>query len=947
MATWSTVELDLDPLLEPIQPILAAIDSVLALIIAILNIINAILNVIKAFLLGLLDPIRPIIEAIINEIRQFIHDLRQLGVYITGDWDLVKPPFTDIQGGYAAFERRMLARLVDTRDPGRPDWSTSSAAMGAFFYASSGDIWIIIKLIQMIKKFFGQDWALSGGAFPVPTTPTVKFTETELWEGKFGKMFKPGNLEVAPKGLCVEWQMPPPAPGNPLGLFGPAPDGFLIHVSTVKDGLRVMGVQPKDGSTKQVENLPTTVAAGIDPWNNAGARLYGGICDLSPGSGQQNKAAFQKICDTSNQQAGKVFLIQDENTPWIPTAELYPKAEGSSEDPIGEYLVGRTFFAPAPASKILGPGAKYQAIIPQEMLPLKVDWVAGGDGFATPSAVHAPGPQNSSFTVRVRALGFDNSEDSKPEDWPNCLFNAAEDMTPYPNLRKPLPLGPGGTPIGKTFSGGPYVYNKSTVRNAQTGVMKSELPFGSLGLAGAASPPCSVEYPSETQIKFIKRVQAALALGILLRCDYTSPPATPTSISDAGKKPYDQSITAFPKGSVNVPLTENGDFESTVLGILRATGGLNAVQIDAMYRTKNPMGFRRKVRRLCYLVATEMSKGFQLPDSVTQPILDETEDLETWPLVEDTYGAGLTLLQSFGLASSDPWGPDNAGKDEQKGVGANPLCRNGIPGRELKNQMMANKALALRARPNNASGFNIDNDLWENEASPGAKISAGSSMELSPVQTAKHQAYLEAQSKLKMGGFIMGQGTADWTPTLFNNYENEDGGFVYIRDLVRTSKPDLITKAQMVLNAASSALTRPVPDSQWIAIRLMPNALAGADEILDAIEKFLYGILDMLQGLIDRIIAFIEGIQARIYQLQALIEWIRSLLRSLELFAIGPFGGLVVVGSGTSGIMSEFMMAENKPGDGAGAYAAGVLVAAGGIPLFLLELLALIMGKEE
>ena len=115
----------------------------------------------------------------------------------------------------------------------------------------------------------------------------------------------------------------------------------------------------------------------------------------------------------------------------------------------------------------------------------------------------------------------------------------------------------------------------------------------------------------------------------------------------------------------------------------------------------------------------------------------------------------------------------------------------------------------------------------------------------------------------------------------------------------------------------------------------MPNALAGADEILDQIEKFLLGILDMLQGLIDRIIAFIEGIQARIYQLQALIQWIRSLLRSLDLFAIGPMGALVVVGSGTSGIMSEFMMAEDKPADSAGAYAGGVLVTAGGIPLFL------------
>ena len=134
MSEWTTVSLDLDPLLEPIKPILQTIDSVLAMIIAILNIVNAILNIIKAFLIGLLDPIRPIIEAIIQEVRNFIHDIRQIGVYITGDWTLCKYPFTDLVGGYGKYEKRMMARLMDSSDPNRPNWSSRSSAVGAFFY---------------------------------------------------------------------------------------------------------------------------------------------------------------------------------------------------------------------------------------------------------------------------------------------------------------------------------------------------------------------------------------------------------------------------------------------------------------------------------------------------------------------------------------------------------------------------------------------------------------------------------------------------------------------------------------------------------------------------------------------------------------------------------------------------------------------------------------------
>ena len=116
MSDWVTVQPSLDPVLEPVNAVLATIDGLLSALLAILNIIQTILNIIKAFLLGLLDPLKAIIKAIIQEIRNIINDLKQLGFYVhAGDLDLidVKNNFQDIRGGFNAYERRMIARLTD------------------------------------------------------------------------------------------------------------------------------------------------------------------------------------------------------------------------------------------------------------------------------------------------------------------------------------------------------------------------------------------------------------------------------------------------------------------------------------------------------------------------------------------------------------------------------------------------------------------------------------------------------------------------------------------------------------------------------------------------------------------------------------------------------------------------------------------------------------------
>ena len=71
---------------------------------------------------------------------------------------------------------------------------------------------------------------------------------------------------------------------------------------------------------------------------------------------------------------------------------------------------------------------------------------------------------------------------------------------------------------------------------------------------------------------------------------------------------------------------------------------------------------------------------------------------------------------------------------------------------------------------------------------------------------------------------------------------------------------------------------------------------------------------------------------------------IRALLRSLTLFELPSFAGLVLVENGTDGIATGLLTAGDKPSDGPAAYGGGAVVLFGGLPAILLETIALLLG---
>ena len=145
---WVTVQPSLKPLTEKLEPTIESVVGVIEVLLVVLNVTQKVLNIIKAFLIGILDPLRPLVEQIIAEIKTLISDLRQLGIYMHGDYELFTSGdyYSDLVGGYEVYERRMLQRLLDASDPSRPNFSSNSAVVALFIYVSSGEVVLLIKL---------------------------------------------------------------------------------------------------------------------------------------------------------------------------------------------------------------------------------------------------------------------------------------------------------------------------------------------------------------------------------------------------------------------------------------------------------------------------------------------------------------------------------------------------------------------------------------------------------------------------------------------------------------------------------------------------------------------------------------------------------------------------------------------------------------------------------
>jgi hypothetical protein len=471
VADWNrsfSLSIDPDRLLGPL---ISGVDAILSYGISILEIADLMLSVIESLLFGLLDPIRAILEALIQEIKNFIRDLKAMGLYVTGDFKLITPDnyFADIVGGFQAYEQRMLARLVDRSDVNRPDFSPSARTMGVFFYVSSGDIGSIVRAIASLLALLGIK-GKGTSTMPPPALPKAEFKTNAI----------SGEDE-----LTVSWTYSQVA-GAVSGLMAPAPSGFIVEVSTVPNGLQLVALSENDqNSTTPTPTIATSVC--LDPLSGRGLALYGGIGVAGAGS----SGGDWETLENGPQQ---VRLRLDQATPLVKPSQL--------RNPGKQPYLGAAYYVKAGVFPRLLPGQVFSATFTRDMLPEHAS-IVGGD--------IQPAPDNRSYYIRVRAVGSDFA-DAIEDRMGLGILDVGSPKPLYNSNARLFFFTPAG--VRNSFATRKFYPEASTVTS--TGTVK-------LNQVSFASSPVSVTFPSGAVKEYRRAVQAAITVAILARMDLKPP----------------------------------------------------------------------------------------------------------------------------------------------------------------------------------------------------------------------------------------------------------------------------------------------------------------------------------------------------------------------------------------------------------------------------------------
>jgi hypothetical protein len=466
---WEGFSLTIDPN-EFLGGFLDQIDAVLSYGISLLELADLILSVMQSLISGLLDPIRAIVEALLDELRAIISDIKNTGLYVTGDFKLLTPDnlFANVVGGYQAYEQRMISRFVDRADLNRPDFSYNSKVFGIFFYVSSGDIGKIIKAISSLAALFGP-FGQGNTSFPPPSTPKAEISQ---------------NQE-----LVLSWSFSQVA-GVVNGLLAPAPAGFVVEISTIPSGLQVVARPSDDVNSQSLDPTKSTIVCS-DPKSGNPLLLFGGVGVGGAGAGGSGWSSLE----SGPQQ---IRLRIDQNNPLIKPSDLF---SGQT------VLLGNAFYVKAGVFPKLVPGQTFTTSIPRSMLPLHASF--GPDGSPTIQ------DETRTYYVRIRAIASDLAE--AIENAMGYSINVGADAQ-QSGVGDPTPMSDYATRLfffssdGVRSSGSSQKFSP----DADVGVLGSGLRNN---LFSSPSSPVAATFPSAAVLNYRNTVQAAITVAILARMD--------------------------------------------------------------------------------------------------------------------------------------------------------------------------------------------------------------------------------------------------------------------------------------------------------------------------------------------------------------------------------------------------------------------------------------------
>lgn len=911
-------------------------NSIIEFLIRVANIAVATLEVVKSLLVGLIGPIRAIIEAIIAEIEAFLNDLRQLGVYAT--WDEPVFPFTNIVGGFTAYQTRMLGKLSNRADPTRPNFSSRSLAVGVFLYVNANPtgIYTIINLIQLILRLFGIN--RRNRSYPTPVGLSVTYGTGVVTFGALGKILRAGETPDVAK---VKWTVAAPATVvGPLPLI-PAPPKFLLEVSVVPDGFGIAYNLPTPNSNENRQ----TFGVVLDP-EGAPLRLYGGQTLALADSLQSTVSGDQLTIPGVNADGVKpnnvtVYAYRS-------AADNFPVPLSAITGPVGgKYLFQRTFVYDLRSFlgiNLMAPGQPFTFRLEADKMPYNATITQGSDGRIKVVPDDAPARE---VYVRVRAVG-----DSYVGDGTGTLN---------------VPL---------------YSLDESTFNGKGTVIAPSADVAPGTGF-GPVSQPIKVTFPEAGTAEYLETVTTAILLLILSRSDLRPLVSNESDVSRAIGFGEDVAV-ALTRGSVR-----EGDVGAKVLAAVRSPVkevGLCPTGLEALARNIVPLfglsgstgkpdpkslfgkegsdqlAFRRGLlSRARSLAETFLERSgppsaadLELVESLSEvsgTVIAEngtSSTVRTTPLRQLTWGQVFPEVARYTLGSKTiiQAFSDNVETYETaglvSGVAPNPLSIERSSGGALRG-MYAGSWASVSTGGGSAT---VDVRPQFNRAvlmrrAPGFVLPAGSGAAVSA---------------------NIGQGSADMSPVVYAGSSPlwkyaissvppvAGPAVVFVRNgIIRL--PGLPLAISQVLSYASGSYLSGQPTGAWVAIRLFPQGIPPVEEFLQKIADFLQAVLDGLQGIIDIIIAYIEFIQARILEFEALLRRIQALINLILQLDIGAgFSALVVFdrsGGGTDGLVRGLLGAADKPVSSQDDLGLGFALVAGGLPAAVLDLITLFFPSED
>jgi|13_taG_2_1085334.scaffolds.fasta_scaffold00002_101 hypothetical protein len=249
------------------------------------DLVNSALDFIASLLIDFTNPLKPIIEEIIALLESFISDLRNLGWYVTWDKKEFKKPAEKLLGGYPAFESRMIKKLLDLKDPTRPNFSPESKVFAMTFFAGAdaSKLGAIIAYIKKLLKLFLSFKGDSDKA-EAPINVQVGYYNDLVGDIEIPNLYKPD-------GVRIKWNLPaPPSTNKVFPKTFILPDYFLFSVAT-----RI--TNDKIATKRRVPRSPTeTLQISLfGPDKSEVQDLVGGITDPRLWPLIQTDAEFTKL----------------------------------------------------------------------------------------------------------------------------------------------------------------------------------------------------------------------------------------------------------------------------------------------------------------------------------------------------------------------------------------------------------------------------------------------------------------------------------------------------------------------------------------------------------------------------------------------------------------------------------------------------------------------------